>query len=406
MNNSLLLRTVERLENSDSQGNTSTEDLLVINNWAASLDATEIGRLIRVPQARSFFDESSSDDISERLLRTFTQDVQIIDETLEALLENTFSESREEGASFIADITSHSWKIQVQSTTMDEANISSVLNTYSFNDNLRSPSLKVPRNGTFDSLKEEVYFEQPITLLALGKDMICLYDIVQDQEDFIRLESLNLSAACVLPDGQIVATGELNSTYIYHANAGWQRIGDLIYPRFNHAIVFHKGTVYVIGGVSRKEVEKLGPDNVWEEISPLNNARSFPAAVSMQGKLYVVGGVREIPNYASVEVLTDLEWQVLNVKIPNNLSGHCCFFTPEHEIVIIGGAVIIAIDERLGTVTRNTSCCHDQFVLNSWSYLEEENKVIVWGTMMIWKYDIATADLEAFKEWNGGVHIG
>ena len=67
-----------------------------------------MARLIRIPQARSFFDESSSDDISERLLRTFNHDFQVIDETLEALLENTFSESREEGASFLADITTHS----------------------------------------------------------------------------------------------------------------------------------------------------------------------------------------------------------------------------------------------------------------------------------------------------------
>ena len=65
-------------------------------------------RLIRIPQARSFFDESSSDDISERLFRTFTHDVQVIDETLEALLEKTFSEGRDEGTSFLADITSHS----------------------------------------------------------------------------------------------------------------------------------------------------------------------------------------------------------------------------------------------------------------------------------------------------------
>ena len=67
-----------------------------------------MARLIRIPQARSFFDESSSADISDRLFRTFTHDVQVIDETLEALLEKTFSEGRDEGTSFLADITSHS----------------------------------------------------------------------------------------------------------------------------------------------------------------------------------------------------------------------------------------------------------------------------------------------------------
>ena len=188
-----------------------------------------------------------------------------------------------------------------------------MLNTYSFNENLtsaypntKSPKIKPPARGTFDSLREEVYFEQPITLVALGKEEVYLYHIALDQEDKINFSGMNLTAACVLPDGQIVATGDMLNAYIYQSNAGWQKIGDLIYTRSNHAIVFHKGTVYVIGGIGRKEVERLGDDNNWEEIAPLNNPRSSPAAVSMQGKLYVVGGIREFSNFAGVEVLNDM----------------------------------------------------------------------------------------------------
>lgn len=399
MSNILLQRTAERIENSDSQGNTSTEDLVVINTLAASLDATEMARLIRIPQARSFLDESSSDDISERLFRTFTQDVRVIDETLEALLENTFSEEREEGASFLADLTAHSWKIQVQSTTMDDDNMSSVLNTYSFNDNIRSPKLKIPTRGTFDSLREEVYFEQPVTLVSLGRNEVLLYHIVLDQSEKVRCD-MNLTAACVMPDGQVVATEGDSSAYVYHTNSGWHRIGDLIYNRKSHAIVFHKGTVYVIGGAGRREVEKLENDHTWEEITPLNNARSFPAAVSMQGKLYVVGGLREIANYAGVEVLEEMTWQILEVRIPNHLCGHACFFTPEHELVILGGGGIYIIDESQSTLRVCPNNFQDYFMLNSWSYLEEENKVMVWGQGSIWKYEISTSTLEAFKPLN------
>ena len=79
---------------------TSTEALVGINTLAAFFDAIEMARLIRIPQARSFLDESSSDDISEHLLRTFIQDVQPIDEILEALLENIFSKSRKEGTPY------------------------------------------------------------------------------------------------------------------------------------------------------------------------------------------------------------------------------------------------------------------------------------------------------------------
>ena len=72
---------------------------------------------------------------------------------------------------------------------------------------------------------------------------------------------MNLSAACVLPDGQIIAIGDKSSAYIYQSTEGWQRIGELLYSRINHAMVYHKGTVYVVGGLGRKEVERLGTEN-------------------------------------------------------------------------------------------------------------------------------------------------
>lgn len=396
MNNSLMQRTVERIENSDSQGNTSTEDLVVINTLAASLDATEMARLIRIPQARSFFDESSSDDISERLIRPLHHDFRTIDETLEALLENTFSEEREDNSSFLDDITAQSWKIQVQLTNMDEVNISSVLNTLSFNDQVRSPKLKAKTRGTLDSLREEVYFEQPVTLVTLNKSNMFLYDIFNDTDEKINYNTMDLTGACVLPDNQIVATGACTESYIYHSNGGWQRIGDLIYIRKNHAMVFHKGTVYIIGGNERREVERLENNSVWEEIVPLNNPRSFPAAVSMQGKLYVIGGNREHSHWAAIEVLNEMVWEVLEVKLPC-LRGHACFFTPEHEIVILGNSVMITID-KAQNISKIVQCgCQDYFLMNSWTYLEEENKVMVLGQMMIWKYDIVNGNLEAFK---------
>ena len=399
MNNTLLQRTVERIENSDSQGNTSTEDLVVINTLAASLDTTEMARLIRIPQARSFFDESSSDDISERMIRHPTHDFRTIDETLEALLENTFSEEREDNSSFLDDITAQSWKIQVQLTNMDEANISNVLNTLSFNENIKSPKMKPKTRGTFDSLREEVYFEQPVTLVTLNKSDLFLYDILNDSDDKIHFSEMGLTAACVLPDNQIVATGENNQAFVYRSTGGWHRIGDLIYARNHHAMVFHKGTVYVIGGVDRREVERLENNSVWEEIVPLNNARSYPAAVSMQGKLYVVGGTREVNHWAAIEVLNDMEWEIVDVKLPS-LRGHACFFTPEHEIVILSNGIIITID-KTRNISRFAQCaCQDYFLMNSWSYLEEENKVVVWGQGVMWKYDILDGNLEPFRRFS------
>ena len=73
--------------------------------------------------------------------------------------------------------------------------------------------------------------------------------------------------------------------------------------------------------------------------------------------------------------------------------------------MIIGGKSIIIIDEKQGTVEKKPTNCQDLFVLNSWSYLEEENKVMVWGHLMIWKYDISASTLEEYRTWNGDKQI-
>ncbi|CAG9323227.1 unnamed protein product [Blepharisma stoltei] len=392
------MQSIERLNASDS-GNASTEDLLIINNIATSLDATQMPIIIRVPRGRSFFEESSSEDVSERLIRTFNQDVMIIDETLESLLEKSFSEnSREDPASFLADLNSQSWKYP----TIDDNN-----NSCSFNDTFSNNKKK----NYIETLREEVYFEQPFTLITLGDNELFLHDMVNDRENNINFpENIELDAVCVLPDGQIIATckGSLPS-FRYQASNGWNYIGELIHARSGHFMVFHKGTVYVIGGTFqgklRREVEKLNPNDCWEEIAPLNNPRMHSSAASMQGKLYVTGGICEIENYASIEVLSGKIWSILDVKIPNNLYGHACFFTPEHKLVILGGMIennparsISIITEGEGVVVDSLSC-EDYFPLNSWSYFEEEGKIIIWGSKALWKFDISTLTLYLHKTW-------
>lgn len=91
----------------------------------------------------------------------------------------------------------------------------------------------------------------------------------------------------------------------------------------------------------------------------------------MQGKLYVTGGICETPHFASIEVLSGKTWAILDVKIPHNLYGHACFFTPEHRLVILGGmieknpAFSIAIFTEGEGVVEDYLNCEDCFPLNS-----------------------------------------
>ncbi|CAG9314203.1 unnamed protein product [Blepharisma stoltei] len=402
-------RIIERLENSDS-GNTSTEDLLIINNLATSLDTTQMPIAIRVPHPRSFLDESSSEEVSERLIRTFNQDVIRIDETLESLLEKTFSEGSQSN-SFLADITSQSWKMQTYSISIDDGNSSIVFNAYSFNDisQPKSPKINSPKHEGADTLREEVYFEQPFTLITLRNNELYLYHMINDREDHIELPTnIMTHSACVLPDGQIIATDDgsiPNSTFRYQNSAGWAYISELIYPRNGHSMIFHKGTVYVIGGLYngklRNEVERLNKNDSWEEIPSLHNPRQNPACVSMESKLYVTGGICEVPDFAFIEVLIGKTWKILDVKIEGNLHGHACFFTPEHKLVVLGGVKgdspachIAMITDEDGVVNEGFIECQDSFPLNSWSYIEEEGSIIAWGTQALWKFDILTTSLK------------
>jgi len=397
--------TLERIENSDS-GNTSTEDLLVVNNLATSLDTTEMARVIRVPRGRSFLEESSSEEISERLLRTFMQDVPVIDETFESLLEKSFNESREEAHSFLS-AASQSWRMPVNSLTLDDNSSSAVF---------ENTSLEVqsyPRLTCTDTLREEVYFEQPFTLVNLGENNLFLHHMGLGTEDHIRFPGETLRGACVLPDGQIIATGgnTPSKSYRYQTSTGWTVISGLLWPRVGHAMVFHKGTIYVIGGQFQnqplREVERLTNSSHWEEFVPLNNARVGPAAVSMQSKLYVVGGIREIPNFASIEVLIENSWAVLEVQIPNLLHGHGCFFTPEHQLIMLGGfregsasKLMSVITEEEGIVYEEEVMCEDWFPLNSWSYFEEDSRVLIWGAKALWNFDVNSRVLGVYRTWS------
>lgn len=94
--------------------------------------------------------------------------------------------------------------------------------------------------------------------------------MVNDREDKILFPAhIKLHAACVLPDGQMIATrgGNLpSSAFRYQASSGWTYISDLLFTRTGHFMVFHKGTVYVIGGIHQerliREVERLNTDDL------------------------------------------------------------------------------------------------------------------------------------------------
>lgn len=396
-------------EFSDS-GNTSTEDLVVLNGLTVSLDATEVGRALRIPRHQSFLDMSSGEELFERLHRTVNYEISAIDETFEFLLE-TISGEGDEGNSFLSmDASSQLWRITVNVSTIEEINSS---NNFSFSEGMRSPKTPWQKSSLFnDSLQKAVYLEQPFTLVTVGRTQLYLHHMGLDQEDQISFPSKRrLCSACVLPDGQIIAVGCTGTAHRYQTTTGWEDIGKLTFPRVNHAIVFHKGTVYVVGGRTGDQVvnsvERLSNTDRWEETLGLNNARERPAAVSMEGKLFVAGGLRDLLGFAGIEVLENGKWRVLNVNVPDGLHAHAFIFTPGHELVLLGGLVgdlpvstMAIITEDSGVISEERSECEDAFPLNSWSYMEDENKVLVWGQKALWIFDISERRARAHKQWH------
>lgn len=238
------------------------------------------------------------------------------------------------------EASSQLWKITVNISTIDDGNnSSSMMHNFSFSESInpRSPTRRFKNAHSNDSLRAKVYFEQPFTLVTLGVNELYLYHMGLDQEDHISFPLQDrLFSACVFPDGQIIATGGRESAetaYRYQTTMGWEVAGRLNDPRVDHATVFHKGTVYVIGGQHHGNllgsVERLKNDD-WELIAALNNPRRGCAAVSMDGKLFVTGGVRQLDGFAGIEVFMQEMWMVEKVHIPDLLHDHACIFTPSH----------------------------------------------------------------------------
>lgn len=113
-------------------------------------------------------------------------------------------------------------------------------------------------------------------------------------------------------------------------NARWIEIAPLPEPLGQHAMFYHSGSLWLVGGESKGETTNALmrfdlAEAVWEEMTPMPTPRHSHAIAFEDGKLFVTGGRSNILGnqsriVESYDVATD-SWETLP-DAPYDLAGH------------------------------------------------------------------------------------
>lgn len=133
-----------------------------------------------------------------------------------------------------------------------------------------------------------------------------------DWETAAPLPAARAGHAVVTGDRFVIVAGGQDSTLRKRAESWVASIGDdgrlgawresraLPAPRFHHAIVLHRGWLYLVGGleertsvaaVYRARVTDAGDVAAWERLADLPRPRSHHAAIVHRGAIYLVAGL-------------------------------------------------------------------------------------------------------------------
>ena len=112
--------------------------------------------------------------------------------------------------------------------------------------------------------------------------------------------------------------------------------------RYNTCFVSDEQYLYIIGGTSRGQVmsttERFDPSaNEWEEVAPMNQARSAAFGASMNGKVYIAGGLWKNKTISSCEVYNPVtnEWHLIaSLKEPRRYASMVHY---EGSLYVLGG---------------------------------------------------------------------
>lgn len=160
-------------------------------------------------------------------------------------------------------------------------------------------------------LKKELDYVRPPNLTYIfaakrgTKDLI-RYDSEVDSISTYSLHhslphNFDLSATCVLPDGEILISGGKDSsgnfigdTYKVDITQDPPRcikLGDLNYPRSRACLVYHGDYVYILGGYGSNKAERMKvTEDAWSVLPDMREARWDFGTYIQGNKIYVIGG--------------------------------------------------------------------------------------------------------------------
>ena len=168
-------------------------------------------------------------------------------------------------------------------------------------------------------LKENLFTTEE----RLSSTETCVYRYDPEKGCCNQLKKLhtNLLGSCVVTDEQ----------YIY-----------LIGGRSNYT-----------GGTSLSTTYRFDPsadDHEWEEVAPINQARSNAFGAAMNGKVYIAGGCQGQEALNTCEVYNPLtnEWQLIpSLKVPRMSASMVCY---EGRLYVLGGLIPIPSSGRLSRI--------------------------------------------------------
>lgn len=148
-----------------------------------------------------------------------------------------------------------------------------------------------------------------------------------------------------LLENQTEARGAIGLVEKYNPQSGkWQRLPDLLEPRFMPAATTHQGKIYVAGGGSQKgilnSVEIFDTQTQsWQKGPSLPEGRVWGKLLSDGQFLYYLGGMTPYKEYTAEVLRFDPQtqtWQKAPFSLPTGRAGFAASITPQ-GLYLAGG---------------------------------------------------------------------
>jgi hypothetical protein len=196
--------------------------------------------------------------------------------------------------------------------------------------------------------------QQPLLCFFGDKNQVMTFDLTTKQWDlrtlFSQYDFNYYAAAVTLPDGSAMITGGGSSANVLHyKDRKVVKKANMTQIRKEHASVYLRGCVYVIGGYDGQTGKFLNEGekynllrDEWSNIANMNVPRCAFSATSVNSTLiFIFGGYDGTVRLSSIEKYDPDEdkWQQLPITLRFPLSNSACFSPRKNQVIILGGGL-------------------------------------------------------------------